>query len=440
MAPTTLPPAERPRVTPPWPRSPSCRTRNPHNMARQCLEANSWGQHAELVGKVHLLDRRLQAVGVQGELAPPDAVLALEQRRQQQHAAAGVPQAEGQQGSSHGVRDEELEEVATLLPERASVLVTDLFDHSVLGVGLLPALNYAAERLLAPGALVVPQRVQVRMGDCKNVGCYSSTFPFGSLLPAGYPQVYAVLLELRVGEVCGFDLSTLNSYWWHPGTERLDLSRLPYRRLSACFPVHMLDLQSRLDARLREGQGNSGSSSDGHGAGGKSSPGHGDAAATAWELDSTLEVSVTADGQWNAIAFWFDLHTHAQGDGAVISSWTDAGDKGQGHNCAAGAAGVAALPTQLATSWDPAVQYVDSQMLHRGATVQLRVRQDSGQYVFTTRPPQCRPRHALGEHSAAACARSCRSCKAADQLGFLRRITMLDRYLSGRPENVVKRG
>lgn len=24
--------------------------------------------------------------------------------------------------------------------------------------------------------------------------------------------------------------------------------------------------------------------------------------------------------------------------------------------------------------------------------------------------------------------------------GFLRRITMLDRYLSGRPENVVKRG
>ena len=32
MAPTTLHPAERPRVTPPWPRSPSCRTRNPHNV------------------------------------------------------------------------------------------------------------------------------------------------------------------------------------------------------------------------------------------------------------------------------------------------------------------------------------------------------------------------------------------------------------------------
>ena len=29
MAPTT---ADSPRVTPPWPRSPSCRTRNPHNV------------------------------------------------------------------------------------------------------------------------------------------------------------------------------------------------------------------------------------------------------------------------------------------------------------------------------------------------------------------------------------------------------------------------
>ena len=33
MAPTTLPPAERPRVTPPCPHFQSCRTRNPHNVA-----------------------------------------------------------------------------------------------------------------------------------------------------------------------------------------------------------------------------------------------------------------------------------------------------------------------------------------------------------------------------------------------------------------------
>ena len=32
---------------------------------------------------------------------------------------------------------------------------------ALLGAGLLPALDYAAERLLAPGALVVPQQVQV---------------------------------------------------------------------------------------------------------------------------------------------------------------------------------------------------------------------------------------------------------------------------------------
>ena len=31
----------------------------------------------------------------------------------------------------------------------------------------------------------------------------------------------------------------------------------------------------------------------------------------------------------------------------------------------------------------------------QGATLSLRVRQDSGQYVFSTAPPQCRPHHAL---------------------------------------------
>ena len=34
-------------------------------------------------------------------------------------------------------------------------------------------------------------------------------------------------------------------------------------------------------------------------------------------------------------------------------------------------------------------------LAEQGATLSLRVRQDSGQYVFTTAPPQCRPHHAL---------------------------------------------
>ena len=34
-----------------------------------------------------------------------------------------------------------------------------------------------------------------------------------------------MLLELRVGRVCGFDLSALDAYRWHPGTERVDIDR-----------------------------------------------------------------------------------------------------------------------------------------------------------------------------------------------------------------------
>jgi hypothetical protein len=38
-------------------------------------------------------------------------------------------------------------------------------------------------------------------------------------------QVYAMLMELRIGEVAGFDLSVMDAYRWHPHIERIDLSR-----------------------------------------------------------------------------------------------------------------------------------------------------------------------------------------------------------------------
>ena len=134
------------------------RSRMLYRMAKQCLESNV-KQQGEVVGRVRLVDRRLQAVGVAGEPLPPDAQLALEQRRLAQQAAAAQVAA-GQSSNSSSAADLD-EDAAALLPRRASVLVTDLLDHSVLGMGLLPALDYAAERLLAPGALVVPHRVQV---------------------------------------------------------------------------------------------------------------------------------------------------------------------------------------------------------------------------------------------------------------------------------------
>ena len=55
-----LPPAERPRVTPPWPRSPSCRTRNPHNVVGDVGILSSLGLNCTV--RLSLANRRLPVV------------------------------------------------------------------------------------------------------------------------------------------------------------------------------------------------------------------------------------------------------------------------------------------------------------------------------------------------------------------------------------------
>ena len=167
-----------------------------------------------------------------------------------------------------------------------------------------------------------------------------------------------MLIELRIGEVSGFDLSALNAYCWYPHPERIELSRIPHRALSAPFAVQRLDLQARLDAAQ-------GRQADGPAAAeerGSSSP---------WELDASLTVPVTADGHWNAVAFWFAAET---APGALVASYS-----------------VAPAPAaRVAASWAQAVQYIDGLPVRLGAQVELRVRQDRGQYVFTSQPAQCR--------------------------------------------------
>ena len=36
-----------------------------------------------------------------------------------------------------------------------------------------------------------------------------------------------MLIEVRITGVCGFDISYLNRYRWHPSHERVDMSRCP---------------------------------------------------------------------------------------------------------------------------------------------------------------------------------------------------------------------
>ncbi|GAB4824134.1 hypothetical protein N2152v2_011180 [Parachlorella kessleri] len=402
------------------------RSRSLYRMARQALEANAGREETKAV---ELVDRKLTAVGVRGEELPPDVKQAVElvkQRQQQEQAAAGansssVASAGGEaapmndregrgssdaacaaagetegEGDASAAAAAAVEEVASLLPGRASLLVTDLLDYSVLGMGLLPAIDHAARYLLTPAARVV----------------------------------HAMLLELQLGETSGFDLSPLDTYRWYPHHERVRLDRVPHRVLSAPFALHTLDLQARVDALTNssaststcdapkpEGGRDSGS---GDSKGGSDSGSGGSSkrqAEATWEWDQILEVPVTREGTFNAVAFWFDAQllpkqqaaAEPGGSGSAessneTSSWANGGSTWGGGGSGGSSGGEAVVVSSFgqgraggvaASSWEQAVQYVDSVAVSKGATLSLRVRQDSGQYVFTTAPPQCRPHHAL---------------------------------------------
>lgn len=122
-----------------------------------------------------------------------------------------------------------------VLPQRAHIYVTDLFDSGVLGGGVLQELDYAATNLLHPSADVIPESLSVR----------------------------AALLDWRVGDVEGFNLSAMNRYLWHPqqSSSCQETSRkFPFKQLGA-FEAQRIDLQGRTDAlQARQLTGTSASS------------------------------------------------------------------------------------------------------------------------------------------------------------------------------------
>ena len=314
------------------------RSRMLYRMAKQILSSNMDAPGTE---NVRLLARSLFAVGGPGE----------EEKEEEED----LPE-EGAPGKSKN--SEELTE--NVMHSRADILVTDLLDHTALGMGLLPALDHAARFLLTPGAQVLPARVRIR----------------------------AVLVELSLPRINGFDLSPLDSYRWYPGDERVDLQRLPHKPLSATFLAHTLDLQGRVDAaqqqwKLLESVNDEKSESKNEGEKKK--------AAADWEADFELDIEIIADGKWNAVAFWFELDMYGseKEDALHISS----GGLTISPSPVSSSSGEELLP--VGRSWGQALQYLDPRILRKGSTIQLRVRQDAGQIVFNSDPPPCRLRHAL---------------------------------------------
>lgn len=348
------------------------RSRMLYRMTKQILASNedSLGPNT-----VHLVARSLRAVRVAADAGSP-----VEELQQQ-----AVAESE-QHANVHPGGDFEL------LPRKADVLVTDLLDHTALGMGLLSSIDYAAQHLLVPGAVVLPSRV----------------------------TVHAVLLELCLGDVNGFDLSPMDSYRWYPGDERVQLAELPHRALSKPFVAHTIDLQARVTAVQKAASTATEMANGatppiegaptGQQASEKAQGGEG---GSCWEADLELEVDIVADGRWNAVAFWFELDlgvASAQklGTGTVaaaadthdlatsqISNHTLASYVWPGAERGGTATATASAAPTVGKSWGQAVQYLDGTAVKAGTAVALRVRQDAGQIVFTSTPPPSRLRHAL---------------------------------------------
>lgn len=75
-------------------------------------------------------------------------------------------------------------------------LISSNLARSVFGRGLLGSMRHAAH-LVQPNARVIPERL----------------------------RIHAVLGELLLNDVDGFDLSLMNAYRWHPSHQPVQLDR-----------------------------------------------------------------------------------------------------------------------------------------------------------------------------------------------------------------------
>jgi precorrin-6B methylase 2 len=108
-------------------------------------------------------------------------------------------------------------------PERADVLVTEIFDDGLLGEGAFPAIEHAREHLLKPHAQLIPTGVRV-MAMCV--------------------ESQEIFENHRVGEAAGFDLSAFNEF-----SDRIyigyHLEKVSYRALTAPRHVFTFDFKQK---------------------------------------------------------------------------------------------------------------------------------------------------------------------------------------------------
>jgi len=147
------------------------------------------------------------------------------------------------------------------LAEPANLLVSELLDTGLLGDGVLPVMRHALAHLTTPDVQVIP-RGAVMIGVLVELPGLAPVYP--------------------VREVEGFDLSAFDRFRAPDAYLDVDLARVPHTRLSAPFTIASFDFAApppRRDERDTECR--------------------------------KLELEVVADGQAQAVVYWFELQMDA---------------------------------------------------------------------------------------------------------------------------------
>ncbi|NKB59467.1 MAG: methyltransferase domain-containing protein, partial [Alphaproteobacteria bacterium] len=185
------------------------------------------------------------------------------------------------------------------MAQRATVLVSEILDSGLTGEGVVKFVRHAQRELLTPDARILPAAADVK-------------------------AVLVALPRLRpvnpVAEISGFDLSGFGRFQTLHDYQSIDLKREPCERLTETFDAISFDFRNLPPE-----------------------------ASTERPLKKTIDVEIAADGQFHAIAFWFDLHLD---DEIMVSS----GPEGD------------------VVHWGQAVQFfADDLAVQRGDTVRLKL-------------------------------------------------------------------
>ncbi len=108
------------------------------------------------------------------------------------------------------------------LPDKANLLISEIFDVGLIGEGVIPTINDAFSRLLVPNGVCLPQRAKI----------YGALFESQKLFDHG-----------RVSTVSGFDLGEFNTFS-SSGYFQAQLSQFPHRLISNVFEAFSFDFNN----------------------------------------------------------------------------------------------------------------------------------------------------------------------------------------------------